>query len=71
MPFTSDDLLAAERNVAKGVKHVAKQEAVVTELRLEGADTRLAEEVLAAFQRSLRRHREDRELIARELGRSG
>ena len=67
--FTPADLLMAQRHVTEGEMHILSQEAIITDLRLNGADTDFAEKLLAEFQKTLRMHREDRDRIAAELGR--
>lgn len=69
MSFTLSDLELAERHVARAEKHILEQEERLSNLRLKGADTTLAEELLAEFNASLKLHRGDRDLIAAELGR--
>ena len=46
-----------------------EQEELLSKLSLKGADTSLAEELLAEFNATLRLHRTDRDYIASELGR--
>ena len=69
MAFTQADLDMAELHIAQGERHVARQEEILTELRLAGGDTTLAESLLGEFHASLRMHREDRDRIAAELTR--
>ena len=69
MSFTLSDLETAERHVAQAEKHVVDQEELLSGLRMRGADTTLAEELLAEFNASLKLHRSDRDHIAAELGR--
>ena len=64
-----EDPAAAERHVARAEKHVVEQEELLSKLSLKGADTSLAEELLAEFNATLRLHRTDRDYIASELGR--
>lgn len=68
MAYTSEDLSMAERHVAEAERHVIGQEMIVTKLRLEGADTGMAEALLSEFEDTLRMHRHDRDRIAAELG---
>jgi uncharacterized coiled-coil protein SlyX len=67
MTYTSEDLLRAERHVAEAEQHVAHQESVITKLEAEGADTALAEQLLAEFNSTLNDHRRSRDKIAQEL----
>jgi hypothetical protein len=67
MAYTNADLLKAERHVTEGEEHVARQESLITKLEAEGADTTLAKQLLAEFNTSLQRYREDRDKIAAEL----
>jgi hypothetical protein len=71
MSYTPHDLLTAERHIAEGEQHIVRQEEIVTKLQLQGADTTVAEQLLAEFHEALNMHREDRDRIAAELGRSG
>ena len=70
MAYTQADLDMANRLIAEAERHIVRQEEIITDLGAKGADTNLAEELLAEFQATLRMHREDRDLIARELGQS-
>jgi len=67
MRHTNADLMLAEQHIAEGEQHVARQEGIVTDLKLHGADTKVAEELLAEFQATLEMHREDRDRIAKHL----
>jgi hypothetical protein len=69
MTYSNEDLLAAERHVAKGEEHVARQETIIAKLQAEGADTTLAQELLAEFYATLQDHRDDRDKIAAQLTR--
>ena len=69
MSFTLSDLETADRHVARAEKHVLEQEERLSNLRLKGADTTLAEELLTEFNASLKLHRTDRDYIAAELAR--
>jgi len=69
MPYTSEDLVIAERHVAEGEQHVARQEEIISKLQLLGADTTVAEQLLSEFQATLKMHRRDRDRISAELGR--
>jgi len=64
------DLDMANRHIAEAERHIVRQEEIITDLGAKSADTNLAEELLAEFRATLRMHREDRDLIARELGQS-
>lgn len=70
MAYTQADLDMANRHIAEAERHIVRQEEIITDLGAKSADTNLAEELLAEFQATLRMHREDRDLIARELGQS-
>jgi hypothetical protein len=69
MAFTLEDLITAERHVAEAEQHVVSQEEILSKLRLEGADTTLADELLANFNATLKMHRRDRDRIASEVER--
>jgi hypothetical protein len=68
MAYTQADLDIASRHIFEAERHIVRQEAIVTQLRVKGADTALAEDLLAEFQSTLRMHRDDRDMIAHELG---
>ena len=68
MTYTREDLRMADRHIAEAERHVLRQEELLSEMRMKGADTRLAEELLAEFHHSLRMYRGDRERIALALG---
>lgn len=68
MNYTREDLQMADRHIAEAERHVLKQEELLSELRMKGADTDLAEQLLAEFHHSLRMYREDRGRIALALG---
>ena len=70
MAYTQADLDMANRHIAETERHIVRQEEIITDLGAKGADKNLAEELLAEFQATLRMHRGDRDLIARELGQS-
>jgi len=70
MSFSLSDLETADRHVALAEKHVLNQEELLSTLRMRGADTKLAEELLTEFNVSLKIHRHDRDHIAAELGRA-
>jgi len=69
MTYTPEDLIRAERHVAEGEQHVARQEEIITRLQLEGAYTAVAEQLLSEFRTTLKMHRRDRDRTAAELGR--
>jgi hypothetical protein len=61
-------LAQAERHVADGEQHVARQRrAIVAELERDGHDASIARELLKIFEETLARHIADRDLIRDEL----
>jgi len=68
MAYTKADLDMANRHVAEAERHILRQEELLTGLRSKAADTTLAEELLAEFHATLRSYREDRDMIAAQLG---
>ena len=52
----------AERHVRQGQAHVARQSELVEQLRVDGHDTRQAEELLTEFEAILTEHRKHLEL---------
>ena len=70
MAYTQADLDMANRHIAEAERHIVRQEEIITGLRTQGADSVLAEELLAEFQATLRTHRDDRDMIATQLGQS-
>ena len=70
MAYTQADLDMANRHIAEAERHILRQEEIITGLRTQGADSVLAEELLAEFQAALRMHRDDRDMIAAQLGQS-
>jgi hypothetical protein len=61
------DLAKAEIHVRDGARHVAHQQAIVTELESHGHDTALARELLASLRNMQVTHQADRDRIAREI----
>jgi hypothetical protein len=57
MAYTPADLETAARHIAKGERHVAQQERLITRLRLAGAPTDEAEHLLDWLNDTLQRHR--------------
>lgn len=68
MAYTKADLDMANRHIAEAERHILRQEELLTGLRARHADTTLAEELLAEFQITLRNYRDDRDMIAAQLG---
>ena len=58
----------AEAQVAKGLKHLAEQRAVIAELERDGHDTKTARELFATLMQSQELHIEHRDRLKRELG---
>jgi len=69
MTYTPADLDLAEHHVAQGEQHVIDQEKMITELRLRGQSTDIAEDLLRQFSELLDQHRKHRDQIKAALGR--
>ncbi len=65
-----EHLAKAERHVEIGERDLAKQRALIDELRRDGHDTRAAEKLLATFEEVQKLHVADRERIRAELARA-
>jgi hypothetical protein len=63
-----EHLAEAEAQVAKGLKHLAEQRAVIAELERDGHDTKTARELFATLMQSQELHIEHRDRLKRELG---
>jgi hypothetical protein len=57
----------AERHVAEGERHLARQREIVAELAGDGHDLASAKSLLAQFEAMQRSHIEDRDRIRAEL----
>jgi hypothetical protein len=57
----------AERHVAEGEQHLARQRKLIAELERDGHDTALAIELLHEFERTQASHIEERDRIRAEL----
>ena len=68
MSYTQQDLNMAVRHVAEGERHVAQQERILSELRLRGQPTEIAEKLLEEFRQTLEQHKEHRDYIEASLG---
>ena len=62
-------LAMAERHVALGEHHLARQEALIAELDRDGHDTADALKLLATMRATQRLHRQERNRLLAELGR--
>jgi hypothetical protein len=62
-----DHLQQAERHVAEGERHLARQKEIVAELPGDGHDARAARALLAQFEDLLALHIADRDRIRAEL----
>ena len=60
-------LALAEKNVALGERHIARQEQLVAELDRDGHDTREALAPLTVFRRTQIEHVAHRDFLLREL----
>jgi hypothetical protein len=60
-------LAEAERHVALGEKHLARQREILQDLRVKGRDILEAERLLTNMEASQRLHIEGRDRIAREI----
>ena len=65
--FAIGHLEQAERHVALGEQHLARQRQIVADLERDGHDTTTAVELLREFERSQAGHIEDRDHIRAEL----
>ena len=66
-----EHLELANRHVADGEKHVARQKQILAELEREGHDPEQARELLAVFEETLAIYVADRERLERELASAG
>ena len=62
--YTSADLHMADRHIAQGEAHIARQEVLLTSLLLRGLPTAEAEKLLKLFNESQTEHRAHRVAIA-------
>ena len=62
--YTTADLAMADRHLAEGEQHIARQELLVTSLRLKGHPTEEAEALLRLFNQAQVEHRLHRQAIA-------
>jgi hypothetical protein len=60
-------LALAERHVAEGEQHLARQRKLVAELQRDGHDTALAIELLHEFERTQASHIAERDRLRAEL----
>ena len=70
MSYTQQDLDMAVRHVDEGERHVVQQERILSELRLRGQPTDMAENLLGEFRQTLEQHKEHRDYIEASLGRT-
>ena len=57
----------AERHIADGREHIAKQMAIIANLERDAYDSKLAKEFLGILQKTLQMHEDHREHLLREL----
>jgi hypothetical protein len=62
------ELAQADRHIAEGQEHIAKQIRMIDSLDHDGRDSTLAREFLAVLHTTLQMHEDHREHIIRELG---
>jgi hypothetical protein len=60
-------LAAASRHAADDERHVANQRDLVEQMRRNGQDASVAEQVLREFEQSLAKHIADRERLEKQL----
>ena len=60
-------LEVAERHVAEGAQHIARQHDLIAELQRDGHETATAVELLRTFEQSQANHIENRDRIRAEL----
>lgn len=65
--YTRADLETADRHIAQGEQHIARQEELLTVLRARAESTDSAEALLAIFNSTLVEHRAHRAAIAEAL----
>lgn len=65
--YTAADLAMADRHLAEGEQHIARQEMLVTSLRLKGHPTDEAESLLRLFNQAQIEHRLHRQAIAEAI----
>ncbi|HEX5162430.1 MAG TPA: hypothetical protein VFV88_11970 [Steroidobacteraceae bacterium] len=64
---TYAQLELAERHVAEGAQHLARQHALIAELARDGHDTTTALELLRTFEQAQANHIENRDRIRAEM----
>ena len=57
----------ADQHIATAERRITKQRLLVEELRADGHDTKVAEEMLRGFQENLQTLREHREIIIKTI----
>ncbi len=62
------DLAQAERHVARGGRHLARQEAIIAELDRDGHDTTEALKMLATMRATQALHEQDVRRLLKQLG---
>ena len=62
-----DHLAIAEKAVADGERHIAREEQMISDLDRTGHDTKLALAVLATYRRTLVEHIAHRDLILKMM----
>ena len=70
MAFTLAEMRMVDDHIAQGEKHVTRQKELIAWLKGRGHSTDLAEQLLAAFQQTLRQHRAHRNKIMQLLGKA-
>lgn len=59
-------LVETERHIARGVVHLARQEALIAELEQDGHDAEAARAILATFRQTQALHQQDHERLVQE-----
>jgi hypothetical protein len=67
MSWTKADFLLAEEHVRQAEAMIARQEKILSDLRMDGHSTDDAESLLYAMRDSLRVFRKHRDMIAQDL----
>jgi hypothetical protein len=65
--FLTNRLYQAERHVASGERHIARQHDLIAELQRDGHDTTEAKALLKKFEELQTMHLNDRDRLLREL----
>ncbi|KRQ12198.1 MULTISPECIES: hypothetical protein [Bradyrhizobium] len=62
-----EHLAQSDRHIATAEQHITKQRLLLDNLRAEGHDTKVAEEMLTGFEHNLKTLREHRAIIVKTI----